>query len=219
MSTGSVAGTFVEIQFPNDISQGATGGPGFSTSITTLSSGFEHRNINWSLARAEYDVAKALQTQVQVETLLDFFNARFGKAIGFRFKDWIDYRLPRWQYTPGDLFALPLLFTTNGSTASFQLTKVYASGLATYARPIVKPVVGTLALLNNGAPTFDYTVDTTTGIVTLGGTTAATTGRLITGSCEFDVPCRFDTDQLKLGITTTEIYSWASIPIVETRDF
>lgn len=213
-----MSASFAEIRFPVDVSQGAQGGPRFSTSVITLSSGAEHRNINWSQARGEWDVSKGLQTQEQVETLLDFFAARGGRAYGFRFKDWVDYRLPRWRTTPGDIGPLPLLFTTNGTLATFQLVKVYGDAVASYRRPILKPVAGTLLLYNNGTPTFDFTVDTTTGIVTLGTTTRATTGRLITGSCEFDVPCRFDTDDMKISITTTEIYAWSSIPIVEIRD-
>lgn len=210
--------TFAEVRFPTDISQGAIGGPRFSTSIVMLSSGAEHRNINWSLSRGEWDVSKALQTPEQAEALLDFFNARAGRAIAFRFKDWSDFQLPRWMSTPGDLFALPTLFTTDGATATFQLTKKYGDTVATYVRPIVKPVAGTLVLYNNGTPTFDFTVDTTTGIVTLGTTTQHTTGHVITGSCEFDVPVRFDTDDLKINVTTLDILGWSTIPIVEVRD-
>jgi uncharacterized protein (TIGR02217 family) len=210
--------SFAEIQFPPDISQGATGGPRFNTSIITLSSGAEHRNINWSLSRGVWDVSKGLQTQTQVEALIDFFTARHGRAIAFRFKDWSDYRLPRWLSTPGDMGALPLLFTTDGVTTTFQLVKVQGDGVATYRRPITKPVPGSLQIYNNGGATFDFTVDTTTGIVTLGSTTAATTGHLITGSCEFDVPARFDSDDLKINVTTLDIMGWEQIQVVETRD-
>jgi uncharacterized protein (TIGR02217 family) len=64
----------------------------------------------------------------------------------------------------------------------------------------------------------DFTVDTTTGIVTLSPTLTLTVGNRIVGACEFDVPARFDTDDMKITITTTEIMSWPSIPVVETRD-
>lgn len=209
--------SFAEIQLPTDVSQGATGGPRFSTSMITLSSGSEHRNINWSQARGEWDVAKGLQTQAQVEALLAFFNNRYGRGVGFRFKDWVDYRCPRWDSTPGDMGPIPTLFTTNGTTSTFQLVKVYSDTLMAYTRIIYKPVPGSLVLYNNGVLTADWTVDTTTGIVTLGATTTATTGHAITGHFEFDVPARFDTDDMKVSVTTTEIYSWSSIPVVEIR--
>jgi uncharacterized protein (TIGR02217 family) len=210
--------TFAEIQFPPDISQGATGGPKFSTSIIVLSSGAEQRNRNWTTARGEWDVSKALQTQAQVEALIDFFTARAGRAVAFRFKDWTDYQLPRWINTPGDLVALPTLFTTDGHTATFQLIKVYGDIIATYSRVITKPVAGTLVLYNNGVVTYDFTVNTATGVVTLGGTTTATTGHVITGHCEFDTPVRFDVDELKITIDTLDILKWNAIPVVEVRD-
>lgn len=213
--------SFVEVQFPPSISMGATGGPRFNTSITQLSSGTEQRNINWTHARGEWDVSHGLKTDAQINELIDFFNARQGKAYGFRFKDWSDYRLPRWIETPGDLDAIPVLFTTNGATRTFQLTKAYGSGSVTYVRPITKPTVGSLQLLNNGVqmtPVTDFAVDTTTGIVTLSTAIAATTGHLIAGSCEFDVPVRFDTDDMKITVTMVDNYSWNAIPIVEIRD-
>jgi len=213
--------SFHEVQFPVGISQGAVGGPRFSTSIISLSSGSEHRNINWMKSRGEWDVSHGLRTQEQVEQLLDFFHARFGKAYGFRFKDWSDYRLPRWRTFPGDMFGLPVFLTTDGTTRTFQRTKAYGDVGATYIRPITKPVAGTVQLLNNSVPMTlgpNFTVDTTTGIVTLSSTVAATTGHVIAGACEFDVPCRFDTDDMKITTTTTENFGWSSIPVVEIRD-
>lgn len=217
-----MSASFHDVQFPAGISQGATGGPRFNTSVITLSSGFEHRNINWSRRRGEWDVATGLRTPQQIEALLDFFHARYGRAYGFRFKDWGDYQLPRWYATPGDLFALPTLFTTNGTAQTFQLTKAYGDTAASYVRLIQKPVVGTLHLYNNGVPMVEgtgFSCDYTTGIVTLlQSAVYNATGHLITGSCEFDVPARFDTDDCKVMVTTTTNYSWGPIPIVEIRD-
>ena len=36
---------FHEIRFPDDIAYGASGGPEFATTIVTMASGFEQRNI------------------------------------------------------------------------------------------------------------------------------------------------------------------------------
>jgi uncharacterized protein (TIGR02217 family) len=131
---------FHEVQFPTDISAGATGGPGFHTTILTLSSGFEQRNVDWSKARATYDVSHACKTDAQISALINFFNARRGKAYGFRFKDWLDFRAPFWTTTPGDIYTLPTLFTTTGALTTFQLTKSYGDGGGTYIRTITKPV-------------------------------------------------------------------------------
>lgn len=221
--------SFDEIQFPTSISQGAVGGPRFSTSVQGLSSGFEHRNINWSKRRGEWDVSTGLRTQAQIEALLNFFHARFAKAYGFRFKDWTDYRVPRWISAPGDLDGYPVWFTTNGSLATFQLTKTYGDAQRTYTRLIQKPYNPNIAaapgqilvLFNNAAPmtpSVDFTVDYTTGIVTLSNAVKATSGRQISGYTEFDVPARFDTDDMKVTITTTDNMAWGPIPVVEIRD-
>jgi len=209
---------FHEVQFPPSISMGAVGGPRFSTTVTTLSGGSEQRNVNWAKARGEWDVAHGLKTEQQVDQLLAFFHARNGKAYGFRFKDWSDYRLPRWIDTPGDIEPIPVIFTTNGTTRTFQIVKVYGDTAGSYVRTIAKPVAGTVQMLNNGVQTFAFTVDVTTGIVTLNSSIYTTTGHQIAVVCEFDVPCRFDTDDMKLTTTMVDNFSWSAIPVVETRE-
>ena len=203
--------SFHEVQFPSNISYGASGGPGFNTTVLTLASGFERRNINWSLARAQYDVAHGLKSQDELNVLIEFFVARRGKAYGFRFKDWADFQLP----FPGD--ATPVMMTTDGTTATFQLRKVYQDTGNSYTRTLNKIVSGTLTVYNNGAVTTDYTADLNTGIVTLGNTTKATTGHVISATCEFDVPVRFDIDELKASITDYGIFAWGQIPLIEVR--
>ena len=209
--------SFHEVQFPPSISYGAVGGPRFLTNILTLASGYEKRNINWEVARAEYDVAHGLKTEAELAVLIKFFRARRGRAHGFRFKDWADYQVP----FPGD--ATPTLFTTNGSTSTFQFTKIYSDSGGSYTRDILKPILTNMYMYNNGtimtygAGASQYQVDLTTGVVTLGATVAATTGRLITGTFEFDVPVRFDSDHLKASINDYNNYSWGQIPLVEDR--
>lgn len=218
--------SFDEVQFPPSISQGAVGGMRFSTTIIALSSGAEHRNVNWGKSRGKWDVKHGLKTQTQIELLIDFFAARFGRAYGFRFKDWIDYRVPRWEYVPGDLFGIPIMFTTDGTTQNFQIVKIYGDGTRVYARPITKPVAGTTHVLLNGTEIFEprWGVDTTTGIITIRDPSIWSVGptpgppNQLAVACEFDVPVRFDVDEMQATITTTEIYSWDSIPVTEIRE-
>ncbi|MEK6734889.1 MAG: DUF2460 domain-containing protein [Pseudomonadota bacterium] len=47
---------FLEIQFPTDISYGATDGPTYSTDVVTMFFGHEQRNSNWKNARAKYNI-------------------------------------------------------------------------------------------------------------------------------------------------------------------
>jgi uncharacterized protein (TIGR02217 family) len=41
---------------------------------------------------ARWDVASGLKKQAQIDELIAFIRARRGKAYGFRFKDWTDYK-------------------------------------------------------------------------------------------------------------------------------
>lgn len=183
---------FHEVQFPSDISAGATGGPGFHTTILTLASGFEQRNIDWSRSRANYDVTQAARTQDQIDALIAFFFARRGRAYGFRFKDWLDFAA----------IEQPIATNINGD---LQLTKIYPDTVNATPRWIAKPVSGTVTFSRVG-----ITLDYTTGICT--GTAVA--GDTWTG--EFDVPVRFDTDDLA-GVKSGPLADWNDIKLIEVR--
>jgi uncharacterized protein (TIGR02217 family) len=55
---------------------------------------------DWSLARGEWDVAYGLKTSQEFDIVRQFFHARRGRAIGFRFKDWADYVVSRQIIAP-----------------------------------------------------------------------------------------------------------------------
>jgi uncharacterized protein (TIGR02217 family) len=196
---------FVEIQFPTDISYGSMGGPEYATDVVASSSGYEQRNVNWEQARARYNVAHGVKTKAQLDTLIAFFRARKGRAHGFRFKDWTDY-----QTTAENLG------TGNGVVTQFQLVKRYVSGSATEMRTIKKPVAGTVQIYKNAVlQSSGVSVDTVTGLITFG--VAPAIGQVITASCQFDVPVRFDTDKLSASLDAYGIHSWQDISLVEVR--
>ena len=76
---------FHDVRFPDAVARGATGGPEFSTDIIAVASGFEQRNVNWSAARAKYDISTGIRTREQMAEVIAFFRARKGRAYGFRF--------------------------------------------------------------------------------------------------------------------------------------
>jgi uncharacterized protein (TIGR02217 family) len=196
---------FIETQFPSDISYGAQGGAKYSTDVVETFSGWEQRNINWSESRGEWNVSHGVKTSSQLATLIAFFRACRGKAVGFRFKDWSDYSA-----------ANQIIGTGNGVKTAFQLVKSYTAGSITVDRTITKPVNGTVQVYKNGVlQGSGYTVDYTTGIVTF--TAAVANAVVVTANFEFDVPARFDTDKLDITLDTFNFGSWGSIPIVEIR--
>lgn len=196
---------FHEVQFPPKIAYGATGGPMFNTSITTTQGGFEQRNINWLKSLGRWDVSTGIKNKGDMDAVIAFFRARFGKAYGFRFKDWSDFQVVGQNIGTG-----------NGSQTAFQLTKTYTSGSNSYIRDIKKPVSGTVTIyLNSILQSSGFTVDHTIGIVTF--TVAPGAGVVVSADYDFDVPVRFDTDALAVRIDGPAQYLWDSIPIVETR--
>jgi uncharacterized protein (TIGR02217 family) len=191
--------SFVEVQFPSDISYGATGGPMFLTDVVATVSGHEQRNSKWSQARARYNVASGVKIETQWQALIAFFRARRGKAVGFRFKDWGDFKAVN----------QPLL--SLGGT-QYQLVKQYVSGAVVSERIITKPVAGTVKLYRNSIlQASGWSIDTATGIIT-----TSLTGTL-TVDFDFDVPVRFDTDELALSLDSFNAGSWNNIPLIEVR--
>jgi len=197
--------SFEEIQFPTDISYGATGGPMFMTDVVATVSGYEQRNSKWSQSRAKYNVASGIKTESQWAALIAFFRARRGKAVGFRFKDWSDYKAENVQIGVGD-----------DSTTEFQLVKLYSSGSVAVSRDITKPVAGTVDVYVDAVlQSSGVSVDTTTGIVTFD--TAPADGDIVSADFEFDVPVHFDTDEMSISMDSFDAGNWSSIPLIEVR--
>jgi len=198
---------FHEVLFPEDISYGSSGGPGFNTTVIELSSGHEQRNINWSQARARYDVSHGVKTREQMEELLDFFWARRGRAFGFRFKDWSDFRVEQ-----------EVIGVGNGVTKVFQMRKTYEPQGYPIVRTIRKINPGTLQVWRNDVLLVagtSYTVDNNTGLITI--LTTPPTGAVIKAACEFHVPVRFDIDDMKITHDAWETMTWPSIELVEVK--
>lgn len=196
---------FHEVRFPDAIARGATGGPGYDTTVLTTVAGFERRNANWSQARGRWNVGSGIKLREDFAALISFFRARQGRAYGFRFKDWTDFRADG-----------VVLGMGTGAQTTFQLVKRYASGGTEVIRVITKPVAGTVAVSRDGvAVASGVSVDNTTGVVTF--VTPPPSGVLMTGSFEFDVPVRFDADQMGLSLEHYEHGVWPDIAILEIR--
>ena len=195
--------SFREIQFPTDIAYGATGGPEFFTDIVVSSSGFEQRNMNWMQARCRYNLAPAINTKEQLDQLLAFFRLSQGRAMGFRFKDWIDYQLKRQQIAVAD-----------GKTSHFQLLRTYSYAGYQVVRKITKPVKNTVQVYcDNKIIAID--VDYTNGQIKF--KQPPTKDMRILVDAEFDVPVRFDIDRLVTSIESYGVYSHQEIPLIELK--
>lgn len=124
----------------------------------------------------------------------------------------------RGDLTPSD--ADQVLGTGDGSRRRFALVKRYGDGPGAYARPIRKPVLASLRVAVAGtavASPAHYTFDDATGEVVFDLTAIPGAGQAVTAGFEFDVPVRFDTERLEVGISTFKAGSIPSIPLVEIQ--
>jgi uncharacterized protein (TIGR02217 family) len=145
--------------------------------------------------------------------VLSLFRAHFGSLYPFRFKDWSDYTATDEVFGAGD-----------GSTTQFQLKKTYdpskillgVTGSLLYVRDITL-VVGAPVIKVNGVTktvVTDYNISSS-GIVTFTSAPTGSPAPVLTWTGEFDVPVRFDIDQLPVIMTMADLASIRSISIKE----
>ncbi len=204
--------SFHEIQFPTAIAFHSSGGPARKTEIVTLGSGYEERNAVWAASRRRYDVGYGIKTLDDLSAVIAFFEARSGRLTGFRFKDFTDFK----SCAPSALVSAldQPLGTGDGTTAAFQLVKVYPSGPASWTRAIKKPVAGSVRVAVNGVEAMSgWSVDSTSGLVTFAAPPAS--GAALGAGFEFDTPVRFDSDTLAINLANFNAGDIASIPLVE----
>lgn len=191
---------FDNVRLPEQVERGAHSIPRFQTTVTTLGRGAEQRNADWPQQRLKFDVSYGIQHEDDYAEVRDFFYARMGRARGFLFKDWTDYKARNQLIGIGD-----------GVTTKFQLVKNYTS-VVSYVRTILAPVSGTVTGYVNGVPA-TTSVNTSTGELTFSVAPANTA--LVTASFDFDVPVRFDTDEFPLEAIIFNAASIGNLEIVE----
>lgn len=209
-----MASDFHEVRLPLDVSLGSRGGPVRRTDIVTLASGREHRNSRWAGSRRRYDAGLGVRTVDALHIVIAFFEERRGRLYGFRFRDRTDWRSgpPSREPTPLD----QRIGTGTGAERNFQLVKAYGSAFAPYSRAIAKPVGGTVRVALNGIEQMlgsNFNCDPATGIVTFSAAPPA--GAVITAGFAFDVPVRFDTDELDIDLSTFDAGGIPQIPLIE----
>lgn len=150
----TVFSEFEETRLPDDLRLGSIFGNRDNTVISFSDSGAEQRDDAFDQEFGTFDVGYDHRLKSEITPLLNFFHSRKGRGVGFRFKDWTDYKA-----------TAEVLGTANGSLQTFQLLKSYVSGGYSRTKKIRKPVAGTTTVWVNGVVDSNAIVDTTTGIV------------------------------------------------------
>ena len=209
---------FHEITFPLDIALGARGGPERRTEIVTAGSGREERNARWAHARRRWNAGYGVKSLDALSEVVAFFEERRGRLYGFRWRDRLDHSsvAPGVEASPED----QLIGLGDGTRTEFQLMKTYGSLHAPYARPIAKPVAGSVRVAVDGVEAeagTDFDADPATGLVTFAPGQAPADSAPVTAGFQFDVPARFDSDFLEVDLAAFAAGEIPSIPIVEIR--
>ncbi len=209
---------FHEVVFPLDIALGARGGPERRTEIVTTGSGREERNARWAHARRRWNAGYGVKSLDALSDVVAFFEERRGRLYGFRWRDRLDHSSASLGNAPaaGD----QLLGEGDGERASFQLRKTYGGVHAPYARPIAKPVAGSIRVAVNGSENeegVDFDSDSVTGLIVFRGGRVPAGGAVVTAGFLFEVPVRFDTDFLEVDLAAFAAGGIPSIPVVEIR--
>ena len=200
---------FDEVRLPARLAFGSTGGVERRTEIATLASGFERRSTPWALGRRRYLIGANLRSLDDMAELTAFFEARRGRLYGFRFKDFADFK----SCAPGGTITATdqALSMGDGARTAFDLVKTYGD----VVRPIAKPVAGSVRVALDGVETTAFSLDATTGRVTLAVAPGA--GAAVTAGFAFDTPVRFDTDRIETTLESFDAGRMAAVPLIEVR--
>ncbi len=205
---------YLPARFPIVFAPRPVGGPGFSTRIVATVSGHEQRNANWTASRWSGDASIGIRSDAEFQLVARHFRMARGRAHHFRLHDEADYQVAR-----ADGVLVQLTSTT------FQIYKQYGTevGFEDY-RKITRPVAATLSVWKDAVLqtlTTHYTLAAETGIVTF---LSAPGASVLECEVEFDIPARYDTDQLHATLVAastnnrTAYHSWEQIPLVEVRE-
>lgn len=121
---------FHETRLPEHVEAGAKGGPEFNTTVIEMTSGREQRVKRWALPRYSWDLSYGIMDQEDYNAVMAFFMARRGRAFGFRFKDWSDYRGTSEAIGTGDAVAIAATATLTINTNPADTNTVTINGQA-----------------------------------------------------------------------------------------
>jgi uncharacterized protein (TIGR02217 family) len=202
---------FEDVNFPLEIGAEASVAPAFSTNVVTSSSGNEFRNANWQQARLRFDAGPGVRSDADIETLLAFFRARRGAAVGFRFRDTYDFS--SCGMTGAASANDQQIGAGDGVAVRFTLTKTYSGG---EERRITRPVAGSVRVAVNGDEQASGWSLGPMGEVQFDTPPAA--GSVVTAGFLFDVPVRFADDRIEVNRATFLAGEAPSVPLIEIRE-
>lgn len=207
---------FIEERLCMDVRMGATYADDYQVEITRTACGAEYRKLVHAFPVRSFTINFTLIRSDLASRVLSLYHRVFGKYAGFRVKFEDDFT------TAADGRSAPTKddqMLTYISSGVYQLRKVYglagaAIGIGRPSRTIYKPVTGTTLIAKNGTLVISgVTIDTTTGRVTI-SPAPSYPADTITGGCEFDIPCRFNSS-IEVSAVSNVVRDCGSVEVVE----
>ena len=211
---------FDEIRFPTQISLGSQISYRLRSDCTLLKNGDDRRIVYWSRPLRRFNVRYGIKSWEDVRAVQEFYLTEQGPIRGFRIQDGIDFSTNVTDPQAAPTYLDQVLGYGDGSTKTFQLLKRYWSGASEHVTELItKPVINSTVIgigqvqYPPGSPTFPWSVDTTTGIVTF--TNAPPYGSLVSGGCYFDIPACFGEQVNKELLLSLHSFRSSEIPNID----
>ena len=192
---------FYDIVFPESISMKSSYIIEYNTIINKSKNGNELRISNYDYPLLSYNVINEIKTKTELEDIINFFKLVKGRAYGFKFKDWLDYKVINQNIAVAD-----------GEQKDFQLIKTYNINNKLQTRKITKPKQVSI-FINNQNITTNISINYENGIITFN--TPPEKDTIISASFEFYVPVRFDNDKIEIVMKNEKVGEIKDLKIVE----
>ena len=175
---------FIEERLLDSVSYGTVYGERFRTSIQTMRNKSESRNMEWSESEGEYTLVFDALLEKDRAKVMEVFRTCRGRGIGFRLKNWVDYKVKD-----------EVIGVTTESPQTLQLKLTSTLGGYSTTKTIRKPVVDTVTIKVDGVPS-GASIDYTKGLVSV----TAPIGSTISWDGEYDIPVRFASDDIHWSV-------------------
>jgi len=206
---------FLEERLPIDVRLGMSYADDYAVLITQTAGGAEYRKLVQPFPMRSFHVNFTTDQVDLWARVLALYHRAYGKYAGFRVKCLDDFSTNNLTGTPTPLDEA----LANSATGIYQLRNFYGTngtalaGVGYPSRNIYKPVSGTVVAAKNGVTiSSGLTVNTTTGLITISPAPLITD--TITAGCQFDIPCRFNS-QIEVASIDIAIRDCGSIDVIE----
>ena len=212
---------FHDISFPSDLGFSLSKTIERNVEVQNFISGQERRNARKYHSKRVFTIGVGAKLFDDLAKVIEFFEARRGALIGFRWHDILDYKScgSSVEISGND----QKIGIFDGTVFGFQLVKKYGQMVEdeqNYVRKITKPKIASvkIAVGNTQLISSLYDVNTLTGMINIKPEAGLNIGDEIYAGFEFDVPVRFAELKLHIDYKAFEAGEIAQILIIEILD-